>query len=317
MTDVRVSVVLITYNHERFLAQALDGVLGQRTDFDVEILVTEDHSTDSTRAIIAEYAARHRERIRPMFSAKNLNTNEVGTRAIEAARGELVAMLDGDDFWTVPHKLQRQVEFLDAHPECSMCFHDVRVEYDDPSQKPHAFVRDHHKGVSTVHDIIRSNFIAGCSPLIRRQALLPLPAWYEHAEYGDWPLYILAARHGPIGYVDEVMGVYRRHSGGYWSGRSARAQYAGLVSFFDRLAVHLGAEYRNDVRRARARWKAALAQALADEGSSGQAARAMIAALRDDPHFGSPAVRRRLVDLGRYVGRTVLGSRSRPANAAP
>jgi glycosyltransferase involved in cell wall biosynthesis len=310
VNEVRVSVVVVTYNHQRFLQQALDSVLSQRAEFGVDVLVSEDCSTDATRDIIASNVARFPDRVRALLSERNLNTNAVSQRAIDATRGEFVAMLDGDDFWTASHKLASQVAFLDAHPECAMCFHDVRVEYEDSSKSPHPFVRDDDKKTSGIREIIHANFIAGCSPLIRRQALVPLPAWYEDAEYGDWPLYILAAHHGRIGYIDEVMGVYRRHAGGYWSGQSRRAQYAGLVRFFDRLATNLDPEYRGAVRRSRARWYAALGHALANEGCSGQAVRAMLSALRDDPDFGSPAVRRRLVDLGRYCGRALLRPRS-------
>jgi glycosyltransferase involved in cell wall biosynthesis len=308
-TPVRVSVVLITYNHEQFIAQAVESVLAQQTDFAVEILVTEDCSTDRTREVVRALGARAPDRIRLLLSQRNLNSNVVTSRAIDAARGEFIALLDGDDYWSVPDKLRTQVAFLDAHPECAFCFHDALVVYEDSDKASHHFVQSHHKGTSSLRDILRSNFVPGCSALIRRSALYPLPAWYEQAEYGDWPLYLLAARHGSIGYVDATMGIYRRHAAGYWSGRSSREQYAGLVSFFNRLATHFDARYRSDVRRARARWHATLAYALADEGDMRRAADEMFAALRDDPHPSSPAVRQRVRDLARFAGRSLFGPR--------
>ena len=317
---VRVSVVLITYNHERYIAQALESVLSQQTDFGVEILVTEDCSTDRTAEIVRALGTREPERIRLLLSEKNLNSNRVTSRAIDAARGEFIALLDGDDYWTVPDKLRAQVAFLDSHADCALCFHDALVVYEDSDNVPHSFVQSHHRGISSLRDILRSNFVPGCSALIRRSALHPLPAWYENAEYGDWPLYLLAARHGSIGYVDATMGIYRRHAGGYWSGKSQREQYAGLVSFFNRLEANFDSRYRTDVRHARARWHATLAQALADEGDTRRAAGAMLAALRDDPHPTSSAVRQRLRDFARFFGRSLLGPRravSPPAGESP
>src|SRR5688500_19141445 len=104
-TDIRVSVLLVTYNHERYIAQALESVLAQQTTFSVEVLVSEDYSTDGTRAILLDYRRCHPHRIRLLLSERNLNTNEVTTRAIAAARGEYLAILDGDDWWTAHDQL--------------------------------------------------------------------------------------------------------------------------------------------------------------------------------------------------------------------
>src|SRR5687767_3231308 len=128
---IRVSVLLVTYNHERYIAQALDSALAQEALFGFEVLVSEDRSTDRTREILLDYQRRHPDRIRLLLSEQNLCTNEVTTRAIAAAQGEYVASLDGDDWWSATDKLRRQVEFLDAHPECALCFHDVDVVYEN------------------------------------------------------------------------------------------------------------------------------------------------------------------------------------------
>ena len=136
---MRVSVVLLTYDHERYIAQAVDSVLAQETPFDVELLISEDCSTDRTREIVRDYAARHPDRIRLFLSERNINTNEVTLRALRAARGDLVAFLDGDDYWISPHKLARQVEFLDAHPECSMCFHGAIVRSEEGAFPPRPY----------------------------------------------------------------------------------------------------------------------------------------------------------------------------------
>ena len=99
-------MIIPTYNHERFIAQALESVIAQRTDFDFEIIVSEDCSTDSTRQIILDWKARYPDRIRLILSDRNVHSNEVVARAFRAARGTYVALLDGDDFWTYSKKLQ-------------------------------------------------------------------------------------------------------------------------------------------------------------------------------------------------------------------
>jgi glycosyltransferase involved in cell wall biosynthesis len=291
---MRVSVILLTYNHERFIAQALDSVLGQRTAFPFEVLVTEDCSTDRTREILADYAARRPATLRLFLSPQNLNTNEVVTRALDAARGELVAFLDGDDYWSTDTKLQRQADFLDAHPECVLCYHHVAVLHDGSDAPPDARIIAERKPFADGHDILEHNFIPGCSALIRRAAITPMPAWYRDAEWGDWPLYIVAARHGLLGYIPETMGVYRQHAGGYWSSASKRTQSEGLVRFFDRLERNLGPEWRRDLHRSRAVWYAELSDALEAEGALGPAAKAMMASLRDHPAIGDHRVRRRI-----------------------
>jgi glycosyltransferase involved in cell wall biosynthesis len=114
---MKLSVAMITYNHERFITQALESVLAQRVNFDYEIVVGEDCSTDDTRAIVMYFHRRYPGRIVPLLREKNIG----GARNIEltlaACRGQYVAMLEGDDYWTCEDKLQRQVDFLDANPD--------------------------------------------------------------------------------------------------------------------------------------------------------------------------------------------------------
>ncbi len=244
---MKVSVVVTTYNHERFIAQALDSVLMQETDFPYEILVTEDCSTDATRAIAGEYAARHPDRIRLFFSERNLGSNEVGARAIRAARGEYLAQLDGDDYWTSRHKLQRQGDYLDAHPGCAVCFHNATSAWEgDEATWLHN--RPDQRRVTTIRDLLAFCYIAGCSPMLRRAAVAELPAWYEDAEFGDWPLYILAARSGTVDYLPDTMGHYRMHADGYWIRLSAVDRHRMTLAFLHRLERNLEPRHRGDVR---------------------------------------------------------------------
>src|SRR5512133_148878 len=120
---IKVSVLVMTYNHEKFIQQALDSVAMQATNFDYEILISEDCSTDRTREIVLEFQKEHPDKVRLLLSKTNVHSNQVVVRGIRAAQGQYLAMLDGDDYWTSPTKLQKQADFLDGHPECSLCFH--------------------------------------------------------------------------------------------------------------------------------------------------------------------------------------------------
>jgi glycosyltransferase involved in cell wall biosynthesis len=124
---MKVSVILLTYNHIRFIRQAVSSVLAQKTDFDFEVLIVEDCSADGTREVVIDFANRYPEKIRLQLSPVNISSNTILMDAIGAARGEFIAFLDGDDYWTSPHKLQKQLDFMTSHPELTLCWHDFRA----------------------------------------------------------------------------------------------------------------------------------------------------------------------------------------------
>jgi glycosyltransferase involved in cell wall biosynthesis len=248
---MKVSVLVMTYNHARFIAQALDGVLGQDTRFPYEILISEDASTDGTRDIVLDYQRRYPAQTRLLLSEHNIRSNRVVARGIEAARGEYVALLDGDDYWTARDKLAQQVAFLDAHPECAVCFHNATVVHEDGSRAPWNWTPPDQKRISTLEDIWLGNFIATCSTMFRRGLFGTLPAWYDALfPITDWPLHILNAEHGAIGYLDEVMAVYRYHSGGLYSPFSEERKLAETLKFYDTMNRNLGYRYDRLVRTA-------------------------------------------------------------------
>ena len=127
----KVSVVVLSYNHEKYIRQALDSILAQKTDFAFEVLVGDDCSQDGTRLILEEYAERYPDIMRPFLREKNLGPTRNLYETLKEARGEYLASCEGDDFWTDENKLQRQSDFLDAHPEFVGCVHPVGVVGED------------------------------------------------------------------------------------------------------------------------------------------------------------------------------------------
>jgi glycosyltransferase involved in cell wall biosynthesis len=214
---IKVSVALKTYNHEKYIAQAIESVLMQKTNFDYELVIGEDCSTDRTREIVTGYGQKYPGRIRVLLSEQNLGGRENFIRTISACLGTYIALLDGDDYWTAPDKLQKQANFLDAHPDAAICFHKVgKLKYDRIIVK--TIVPPRNQEIHTLEDLLRHcNFLATSATMFRRGLFGQFPEWYTKSPYGDFPLHILNALHGQIGYINERMGVYRRHSGGMWS----------------------------------------------------------------------------------------------------
>ena len=278
-----VTVILVTYQHERFLTQAIESVLAQRTRGAWELLISEDGSTDGTRAIVDRFAAQHPDRVRVFLSDRNLNSNEVTLRALRAARGRFVAFLDGDDFWTSNDKLQLQVEFLDRHAQCTMCFHNVTMFRDDNAATPVEFPGRSLPSVIGLERLLEGNCVPGCSAMIRREVLQDIPAWYEHAPFGDWPLYLLAAEQGAVGFLPQVMGAYRLHAEGFWSGAPRWRQLEQVVGFYQTLSEHLAPIHRRRVRRLLATrlFELGIAQEAAHE--YWQAIRSFLASFRARP----------------------------------
>lgn len=249
---MKVSIVMITYNHEKFIAQAVESVLMQQTNFDYELIIGEDCSTDRTRDIIVDYQKKNPDKIRLLLHEKNLGGRIPGknnfVQTLNSATGQYVCLLEGDDFWTSPDKLQKQADFLDSHPDFAMCFHNATVLYDDGSRATQPFCPTDQKAVSTIEDLLKGNFIIACSTMFRRGLFGPLPDWFYEVTTGDWALHVLNAHHGKIGYLDAVMGCYRVHGAGVWSGQNRPALVSRkleLLQAFQSIDSHFNFFYKD------------------------------------------------------------------------
>ncbi|MDQ0304633.1 glycosyltransferase [Ancylobacter polymorphus] len=238
----KVSVPIITYNHERFIGQAIESVLAQQTDFEVEIVIAEDCSTDGTLAVCRAYRDRYPDRIHLIERPVNVRTSTNYLETYRDCRGEYVALLEGDDFWIDPHKLRKQVAFLDTHPDYAICFHNVLLSGDDgtPGQPLFTTLPE----TTTAADLCRGDYIATASCMMRNH-LVEIPAWMYTLLACDWPFDILNAERGKIGYIDEPMAVYRRHAGAVWSSLSMREQLITSMRLGLLLDRRFGFRYRD------------------------------------------------------------------------
>lgn len=209
-----VSIVSVTYNQEEFIGQTLEGFLAQQTDFDFEIVIADDCSSDSTPKIIRQYARQYPDIFKPILREANVGVMENFWGVMRAARGTYIALCEGDDYWTDPQKLQLQVDFLNSHPECALCFHPVKVAVESGREKDYISPDPKDKQDFSTPELLRRNFIQTNSVMYRRQTYDELP---KHIMPVDWYLHMYHARFGEIGFIDRVMSVYRRHAGGVWA----------------------------------------------------------------------------------------------------
>jgi glycosyltransferase involved in cell wall biosynthesis len=232
-----VSVQMITFNHERFVAQAIESVLMQKTDFIVELVIGEDCSADSTRTICEKYERTYPDRIRLLAFECNLGMHANSRRTQEACRGKYIALLEGDDYWTDPLKLQIQVDLLERDDSLVMVYHNVEYRYEGKSgNEICAFPVAGKNGLlppaparTNFQDIVKGRVIPTLSVVYRAGVIRGYPVWTFTLAMADWPFFALLLQHGSALYLNRVMAVYRQHGGGVWSSIDVGQRLAGMM----------------------------------------------------------------------------------------
>jgi glycosyltransferase involved in cell wall biosynthesis len=240
-----VSVAMITYNHEQFIAQAIESVLMQQTSFFFELVIGEDCSTDTTREIVQSYARENPARIRLLLPEQNTGMIPNFVNTLRACRGRYIALCEGDDYWTDPHKLQKQVDLLDDQPEYALCFHRVTMFQEDDSQPVKYKPATQRKEISDLEDLLQGNFIHSCSVMFRRSAIDQFPDWYYEIPFPDWPLFVFCAQQGQIYYITEVMGAHRLHESGSWTTRPQIEKLKSIVTLYQHFHDYLPEQYQD------------------------------------------------------------------------
>ena len=235
VTNPLVSVLLWTYNHASYIRQSLDSVLMQETNFAYELVVSDDCSTDGTTEILREYQRTHPSKIRLILSTENLWTRNVITqRLLYQGRGKYIALTHGDDYWTDPKKLQKQVDMLEINPDASACFHDTML-LPSNSGKQHAWIT-YHKTMFDVQDTIQCVVLCHTSAiLLRLDSVIPLPEWIQRVSSGDMVIFFLCGCRGRILRIPEFMSTYRQHQGGVTN----KGMHSGRIMHYNRIRLFL------------------------------------------------------------------------------
>lgn len=238
-----VSVVMTTYNHEDYIRKAIEGVLMQETDFLIELIIGEDASNDNTGEIVVDYAKKNPEVIKLLCSEKNMGMTKNYMRTVQAARGKYIALCEGDDFWTDPLKLQKQVDFMELNPECTLCFHAYQTIYIKPDNSstlgPIIGGKITNNKIISSENAIERVYARTVTILFRAKVINPPPEWIFKAPYGDYPLLLTCASKGSIGYLaGSPMAVYHRGSLGSYNQKAFGSEKEVLELNIKRLRDH-------------------------------------------------------------------------------
>jgi len=226
-----VAVYMICYNCEAYIAQAIEGVLMQQTDFTIRLFIGDDASTDGTVGICKAYQARFPEQIELLLHPVNIgavNNAKTVYHACLASGAAYIAMCEGDDYWTDPLKLQKQVTLLNENPQYALCFHEV-FQLNEATGEETPYL-SYAKDIYTTEDILNiGTFIPTVSILVRTK-VMQFPNWYYRISFGDALLILMASLKGYIVLLREKMGVYRKHSGGISTGMQVDVLESALES---------------------------------------------------------------------------------------
>ncbi len=210
-----VTVRIATYMHEAYIKECIEGVLMQRTTFPVQIIVHDDASTDKTPSIIKEYEKKFPYLFTNIYQTENQYSKHGGKAVIDAmnkyTQGKYIAICEGDDYWTCPDKLQKQVNFLEANPEFALCFHNSEIIHGHKKTKKKYNFANFAKSIYTINDIIEKQWFIPTQSIVYRKEMNTMQKWSNYISNGDFALQLILAEKGPFFCVNETMSVYRKH----------------------------------------------------------------------------------------------------------
>ncbi|MWB94786.1 glycosyltransferase [Flavobacterium sp. GA093] len=235
---MKVSVLMITYNHEKYIRQAIESILDQETKFDFELIISNDNSPDETDSIINEIIKTNPKGniIKYFRHEKNIGMMPNFLFTINKAVGEYVALCEGDDYWTSNLKLEKQVSFLDKNKDYSICFHNINVLEDNTIQDNS--IQDEILETTTIHDLAKYNYIHTPSVVYRNHLFKSFPKYFIKSPIGDYFLHMLNAKYGKIKYLNEHMAVYRIHKTSYWSSKQQIDRENIWITFIKKIKVN-------------------------------------------------------------------------------
>jgi len=260
-----VSISCIAYNHEKYIEDAIEGFLMQKTNFRYEILLHDDASTDRTADIIRKYEMKYPEIIYPIYQKENQYSKgvKVGKFNRSRARGKYIALCEGDDYWIDPLKLQKQVGYMEKHPECSMCFH-AAYKVNENKKK----MRRHIRPAKRDKEFSVDEIIMGGGGLFSTNSVLYLgknkinrPDFYNNAPIGDYPMAIYMALKGKVFYMDEFMSAYRVGNKKSWTNKitydyeKAKKYYDRLELMFDEINKYTDYKYKDTIKKVKMKTK--------------------------------------------------------------
>lgn len=242
-----VTVIMITYGHENFIKQAIDGVLQQHTNFPVELIIANDCSPDGSDAIIKNAIVVAPENITIKYTRhdKNLGMMPNFMWALAKAQGKYIALCEGDDYWTDPLKLQKQVDFLEANGDYAMCFHPVIILKPDGDLVEDFITKVPENFEERITLASNPNYIHTPSVVFRniiKEEFQRIE--FQNSPIGDYILYLMITKYGKIGYLKDTMAVYRYGVGVYSSTSDVKKQKAEILLFINLFSIEKDTEIK-------------------------------------------------------------------------
>jgi len=238
MGDIKVSISCLAYNHEPYIRQCLDGFLMQKCNFKFEVLIHDDASIDKTASIIKEYQAEYPDIIKPIYQTENQHSKGVKpTFAFNfpRCRGKYIALCEGDDYWTDPYKLQKQVAYMESNPECVLTGHDASIINQKGKMIKSSKLPDQFKRDASSQELKQGFFVLTLSMVFRKVPIFQnYPDESKNVLNGDTFLISMLGQYGSYHYIPEIQpAVYRVHEGGVWSSKSTiHKKYAQANTYF-------------------------------------------------------------------------------------
>lgn len=222
--DILVSIECMAYNHEKYISKALESFIMQKTNFNFEIIVHDDASTDKTAAIIEEYRKKYPNIIKPIYQKENQYSKgkKIGTILLEKMQGKYIAFCEGDDYWTDQYKLQKQIDYMEKNPECGMCFHTVEI-LDDNSGEIIGKIKPYNRNrIASTEDIIMGDggFIGTNSLVYKTESMRKELKFYLECQVEDYPIQIYNSTQKYAYFMEEEMSVYRVNTGISWTDKN-------------------------------------------------------------------------------------------------
>jgi len=243
-----VSVVVTTYNHEKYIKECIDSVLMQKS-VQIELIIGDDCSTDNTRKILEEYQKQYQSIIKLLPLTKNMGVTKNIKRCMEAVTGNYVAICEGDDYWTDSYKLKKQVNFLKKRQDCAMCFNSILILHEDKQKKNYIQPKITKKTLTT-RDLVSDNFIGNFSScMYRTNVIKKLSDQLYDLFTVDWMFNIACSEYGKIGFLNENMNVYRIHDTGLWSGKDSEEKISDLVELIELYNEFFSFKYDSEFKK--------------------------------------------------------------------
>ncbi|UAB74708.1 glycosyltransferase [Mesoflavibacter sp. SCSIO 43206] len=245
---------MITYNHQDYIVEALEGVFKQQSDFVIELILSNDCSTDQTHQKITNFLENNTSsniQIKYFNHTENLGMMPNFKFALEQCKGKYIALCEGDDYWTDQHKLQKQLDFLEMNIKYSLCFHNVyKLNQRNGANESNVMLDYETNQVFTTEDLISQWFVPTASILFRNYSDFIFPDWFYNCGSGDIPLLLLLSLRGDLYYLNETMGVYRLQDNGVSVAHKGYWKVFSMIYLYKSFDIHTNYKFSSKIYEA-------------------------------------------------------------------